>query len=182
MKLTISDLDYSEDARIDALEAAMKWFALRDGKVKIPPLLVLVNMREPSYRKRMYVYDTNTNEFIRNHHTTHGSGSCTFFNKACATKFSNTPDSHQTSLGMMKIIGEYIGKHGRSLRLAGLDPHNSNVEGRYIVIHKANYVTDSYILNAGYAGCSWGCFATDPAIHNSLADTLRKGTMLYCHY
>ena len=55
---------------------------------------------------------------------------------AWATKFSNTNDSHQSSLGLMRTGETYYGSYGYSLRLDGLeDGYNDAVRSRAIVIH-----------------------------------------------
>ncbi len=181
MRLTNDDLDYDSTARLIATQAALDWLDEHEDILR-SPLIVIINMREPSYRKRCHVYEISSGRFVRNHHTTHGSGSCSWHTQALATKFSNTPESKQTSLGMMRIRGEYIGKHGKSLVLQGLEDCNSNVEKRHVVLHQANYVRDAYILQMGRAGCSWGCFAFDPTIWFSLRELLSPGTLLYCYY
>ena len=68
-----------------------------------------------------------------------------------ANRFSNRPKSFQSSLGTY-ITGEtYIGKHGLSLRLDGLDQGiNNNVRNRSIVIHGASYVSEDFIKKHSY--------------------------------
>jgi len=183
MKLQLSDLEPNEAARDASIEVAMDWVLTQNiDDIGALELLVVVNMREPSYRKRLYVYNTLTQTVIESHHTTHGQHSCSWFDQAIAKNFSNIPESRMTSLGAM-VIGEiYEGKHGKSRRLHGLEARNNNVEARDIVIHSASYVTNSYILQRGMAGCSWGCFAIDPVVWPKLINTLTEGTLLYCYY
>lgn len=182
MKLTKQDLEVNELSRKVALVNSMNSHLVYGDKASNKDLIVIVNMREPSYRKRLYVYDLKTNKFVANHHTTHGEKSCGA-DRAYAAYFSNTPNSHATSLGAMVTEDTYTGKHGRSLRLKGLEKGiNNNVKNRYIVIHSADYCTNGYILAAGRAGCSHGCFAVDPAIAKGLIDLIKGGTFLYCHY
>ena len=46
-----------------------------------------------------------------------------------ATSFSNLPESNQSSIGLYQTGQTYTGKHGRSLRLLGLEPgFNDNSE------------------------------------------------------
>lgn len=178
------DTEYNDKARREATEAAITHCAMLNLKNKAKnTLLVIVNMREPSYRKRLYVYDMASKTHIRNHHCSHGTSSSDPRNKSLAVRFSNTPNSHMTSLGAMMTEDVYYGRHGRSLRLIGLEKgKNDNVYRRDIVIHSASYVTDKYIRVTGRCGCSFGCFAVDPAISNSLIDLIKEGTLLYCYY
>lgn len=167
-----SDLEVKKSERIKAIKKALqeykKYSNLRDDYI------VVVNMDEPSYRKRLHVYDLKKKKVIRDHHVSHGKNSANPYNKAMATKFSNKENSHQSSLGAMKTAETYNGKYGYSLKLDGLEKQNSNVRRRYIVIHPADYVTDRFILSNGRAGLSWGCPATDPAISKSLIDLIKE--------
>lgn len=74
-------------------------------------------------------------------------------------RFSNEPGSSATSAGVYLTGGEYEGKHGRSMRLLGLDPTNSNAEARAVVIHGAWYVGPQIIAEHGKLGRSEGCLA-----------------------
>ncbi len=144
--------------------------------------LVIVDFTQPSYKKRFFVYSMVDKKIIREHHCSHGSGSAGR-DPAYCDKFSNVNMSKKSSLGSMKTGGVYYGKHGRSLKLHGLEEGvNNNVYSRSIVIHSARYVTDNYILKNGRAGCSWGCFALDPAICNDVIDLVKGGTFLYSYY
>lgn len=175
-----SELEMSQKAADKAIEAALldTHSMLRIKK----PVYIVVNFTEPSYRKRLYIVDAKTSEVLRSHHVAHGSGSSSPKDKAYATEFSNVRDSHKSSLGSMLTEEVYTGKHGRSLRLRGLDNKlNSNVRERAIVIHAADYVTDFYIMTMGRAGCSWGCFALDPAINDGFIDLVKDGTFLYAY-
>lgn len=179
--MNLSELEYDEAARAEATQAALAWLT-KHPQILQYPLLLVVNMKEPSYHKRAYVYDIKKGEYVANHHTTHGNKSCSWHSQALATKFSNIPESRQTSLGMMRVGEEYEGRNGSSLKLKGLEACNNKVEERCIVLHKANYVTTPYIQQMGRAGCSWGCFAFDPTIWYSLKELLVLGTLLYCYY
>jgi hypothetical protein len=82
-------------------------------------------------------------------------------------------------LGSFITKGTYYGKNGRSLNLKGLDKTNNNAFIRRVVIHKASYVTDGYILKNGRAGNSWGCPALDPAVCQDVIDLIKNGTFIY---
>lgn len=149
-------------------------------QIERPTYLIVVNFDEPSYRHRLYVFKNG--RLIETHHVSHGSrSSCT--NKAFACKFSNKVGSHMSSLGAMKTGEIYYGKHGKSLKLIGLEKGKNNlVKLRHIVVHAADYVTDDYILRNGRAGCSWGCLAVDPAISSRLIDMIEGGCFVYIHH
>src|SRR5262249_31752492 len=74
-----------------------------------------------------------------------------------ASMFSNENGSKKSSLGIYLTAETYIGKHGLSLRLDGMEPTNSNARKRDIVLHGAEYVSDETIKKQGRLGKSWGC-------------------------
>lgn len=183
MKLTKDDLEVNEIARKYALTFAMIKYNDFKDKAVVTDKIVIVNMREPSYRKRLYVWDLVNQVYIANHTVAHGANSADPTDKAYAINFSNTPNSHESSKGAMVTGGTYVGKHGRSLQLHGLEKEiNDNVEARDIVIHAADYMTDSYILANGRAGCSYGCLALDPAIAQEFIDLVKNGVFLYVYF
>lgn len=173
-------LNMDEKAAQEAIDAA-----LRDSHSMTrirKPVFIVVNFKEPSYRKRLYIVDSKSPKVLFSHHVSHGAGSASSKNRAYAVSFSNVPESHKSSLGAMVTTEEYVGKHGRSLSLRGYDPNlNSNVRRRNIVIHPADYVTDTFIMLNGRAGCSHGCFAVDPAISDGLIDLVKDGVFLYSY-
>ena len=75
------------------------------------------------------------------------------------SRFSNDPGSDATSEGAFLTDDYYIGGHGPSMRLIGLDPTNNNAESRKIVVHAAWYVGPEMIQTHGMLGRSEGCFA-----------------------
>lgn len=92
--------------------------------------------------------------------------------------FSNEPGSDATSEGAFLVGDEYIGKHGRSMRLVGLDPTNSNAEARGIVVHSAAYVGPQMIRTFGMLGRSEGCFAVSDSDLPKVLDRLGPGRLL----
>ena len=79
-----------------------------------------------------------------------------------------------SSLGFYRTLQTYNGKHGLSLRLEGLSPTNSNAAEPAIVMHPADYVSDS----APKAGRSWGCPALDPNESSSMISRVKNGSVL----
>lgn len=94
-------------------------------------------------------------------------------------QFSNDTGSLATSQGAY-LTGEiYEGMHGQSMRLAGLDPANSNAEPRAIVIHGADYVSEDHIAKWGKTGRSEGCFAVARHMIPQVLGLLGPGRMLF---
>src|SRR5690606_932140 len=78
--------------------------------------------------------------------------------QATADKFSNLPNSNMSSLGFYLTDETYFGKHGLSLKLDGMDNgHNDKARERAIVMHGADYVSDSFVKQHGRLGRSLGC-------------------------
>jgi hypothetical protein len=94
-------------------------------------------------------------------------------------RFSNEPRSHATSAGAYRTDGYYVGEHGRSMRLVGLDVTNDNAAARAIVVHGAWYVSDEIVARFGMLGRSEGCLAV---ANSSLSEVLAKlgpGHLIY---
>jgi hypothetical protein len=100
-----------------------------------------------------------------------------------ALRFSNAPQSLESSLGAFLTGETYMGKHGLSLRLAGLEKGiNDNSLSRDIVIHGANYVSEAVARARGRIGRSWGCPAVRTEIARQLIETLKGGSLVVAYY
>lgn len=108
----------------------------------------------------------------------HGRGSDPG-NTGWLQKFSNRPGSNASCDGSFVVGEAYVGKHGRSRRLRGLDPMNSLAESRAIVIHAASYVSDDMARNHGRVGRSQGCFAVSPQDIDEVLSRLGPGRLLF---
>jgi len=92
-------------------------------------------------------------------------------------RFSNLPGSEATSSGAFLTKDIYFGAHGRSRRIAGLDPENDQAEPRGIVIHGAWYVNRD-LAAKGAIGRSEGCFAFQQDQVNQIVDRLGPGRLI----
>jgi L,D-transpeptidase catalytic domain len=103
--------------------------------------------------------------------------------EARAVRFSNEPNSLMTSLGVFLTADTYIGKHGLSLRLRGMEKGvNDNSMARQIVIHAADYVSEAMAKARGRIGRSWGCPAVRPEISRRLIETLQGGSLVLAYF
>jgi hypothetical protein len=146
-----------------------------------PRYLAVIDYSKPSYLKRMAVIDLKTGErsFYR---VAHGKKSGELY----AQRFSNTPESNMSSLGLFKVLEAYWGDHGKAMRLDGLDERlNGNALSRDIVLHSADYVSLSYILlntltfDGPRIGRSNGCFVVHPGDIDEIIQKLRQGGLLF---
>lgn len=160
-----------------ALEAAS--CAVKSGTVGAPATLTVIDYSKPSTERRLWVYDLKAKELVFEELVAHGQGS----GANMATQFSNTNESHQTSLGLFVARETYIGKHGYSLRLDGLDRGvNDRARERAIVIHGAPYVSEQFVKANGRLGRSWGCPAISAAVAKPMIDRVKGGGLVFAYY
>jgi len=94
-------------------------------------------------------------------------------------RFSNEPRSNATSSGAYLTGDRYVGAHGHSMRLDGLDPTNSNAASRAIVVHSAWYVSKQMARSRGALGRSQGCFAVSGSSLEEVMEQLGPGRLIY---
>lgn len=129
--------------------------------------------------KRMWVIDLHEKKVLYNSFVAHGQGTGEEF----ATEFSNKENSHQSSIGFYITGNTYIGEHGLSLYLHGMDEgFNSAAYERSIVLHGAAYVCESFINQHKRLGRSWGCPAVSTSLAPQLIPLLKEGTCLFVYY
>ena len=139
-------------------------------------VISIVDFNKPSTQKRLWIIDLASRKLLFNTFVAHGRGSGNNY----ATTFSNQANSHQSSLGFYVTNSVYYGKHGRSLKLDGMDRgHNSNALNRAIVIHGAEYVSQSFINQHGRLGRSHGCPAVPVELTPAIIDTIKGKTTLF---
>lgn len=142
-------------------------------------LLTIVDYSKPSWQRRLWVFDLKDNNILFQELVAHGKNS----GRSIPTSFSDDPRSLKSSLGVYLTRGTYTGKHGYSLRLAGLERgYNDMAEAREIVVHAASYVSDSFARVHGRVGCSWGCFAVNPGVSTHLINTIKGGSLVFAYY
>jgi len=115
---------------------------------------------------------------VRSHLVAHGRGSDPT-HTGWLERFSNEPRSNATSAGAYRTGSPYLGAHGRSMRLEGLDPTNSNALSRAIVVHGAWYVNEEMIGHSGMLGRSQGCFAVADSSLPEIMARLGPGRLIY---
>jgi hypothetical protein len=163
---TLSTL-LTEARRVLAREAARRPLQDRVG---------IADFGQPSRNPRFYLLDLQSGR-ISAHLVSHGRGSDPA-HTGQLQRFSNDEGSYASSEGCYLTSAEYVGKHGRSMRLIGLDPTNSNAEARAIVVHAADYVSPSMARAHGKIGRSHGCFAFAPDELDRMLTALGPGRLL----
>ena len=151
----------------------------KTGSLKNDQILTLIDFRRSGNENRLWVIDMENEKILFYSLVAHGRNSGDVY----ATKFSNIPNSNQSSLGFYVTGKTYIGKHGISLILHGAEKgFNDQAESRSIVMHGADYVSESFIKRVGRLGRSFGCPAVPMEIHEDLIKKLAGGTCLYIYY
>lgn len=140
------------------------------------PIITIVDFNKSSRQKRLWIVDLGKKQLLFNSLVAHGQGS----GEDMAQNFSNRENSHQSSLGFYITSDIYVGKHGQSLKLNGMDKgFNSNAKERAIVVHGADYVSQDFIKTHGRLGRSYGCPALPPELTASIINTIKGKTCLY---
>ncbi|MBK7558350.1 MAG: murein L,D-transpeptidase catalytic domain family protein [Chitinophagaceae bacterium] len=161
-------------------EYAMKGFdhLLQNGKFKNESIISIADLSLPSTEKRLFVIDLSQSKVLFNTYVAHGVNS----GKVMAREFSNQPSSYKSSLGFYETLSTYMGGHGYSLKLEGLEKGiNDNANRRAIVMHAAAYVNEALIKSQGFIGRSWGCPALPEKLYKPIINTIKGGTCLFIY-
>ncbi len=151
---------------------------LDKGLVNKSDLLTVVDFSQSSRKKRFYIIDVANKKVLMNTYVAHGKNT----GVDMATRFSNIPESLQSSLGFYLTKGTYHGKHGLSLRLAGLEKgYNDKAEARAIVLHGADYIGE-HRKEAAYMGRSFGCPAVPRHQSDEVIRLIKNGSVLFIYH
>ncbi len=140
--------------------------------------LTVVDFSKSSAKKRLFLIDVETKAIVHQSLVAHGRNSGLEF----ASKFSNTVNSHQSSLGFYATAETYSGKHGYSLRLDGLEFSNSNARRRAVVIHAADYAGEEFVKKNGRLGRSYGCPSLPKKAYTDVIAKIKNGSCLFIYY
>ncbi len=150
----------------------------KTGAINSTHILTICDLSQPSSSKRLFVIDLRKVQVLFNTYVAHGVNSGVNY----ARQFSNRPESLKSSLGFYLTSKTYTGENGYSLKLKGLERgFNDNAENRDIVMHGADYVSESSIRDKGYIGRSWGCPAVPVKISKPIIDRIKNGTCLFIY-
>ena len=170
-------LPVASGLRPELLQRALQSFNAHRGRVPQRDLLAIADFAQASRLPRFHLVNT-TNGRVTSLLVSHGRGSDPA-HTGFLSRFSNRDGSLASSEGAYVTGDTYYGKHGRSRRLIGLDPTNSNAETRGIVLHSAWYVSPVVAANTGKIGRSEGCFAVSEQDLDQVMARLGSGRMIY---
>ncbi len=174
--LQLNDLGLSKQAFVEGLKG---YSILRSqGKLNNDNILSIVDFTLPSTQKRLFVIDLENFKLLFNTYVAHGRNS----GKEYAQHFSNSPESHMSSLGFYVTLNTYYGDNGLSLRLEGEEKGiNDNALSRAIVIHPADYVSEKTVESLGYLGRSFGCPALPQKVAAPIIKTIKDGSCFFVY-
>ena len=153
--------------------------AVSSGDIETPRTLTLIDYSRPSVEPRLWVFDFATGDMLFKELVAHGRNT----GENMARHFSDSMNSHQSSIGLFVTDDTYVGNNGYSLRLDGLEPgFNSRARERAIVMHGAPYVNEALAASQGRIGRSWGCPALREAVARNVIDTIRGGGVIFSYY
>ena len=170
-------LDTNGLIRTDLLGRALA--ALEAHKAEADPShLVIVDYSRRSSEERAYIVNLETGLVEAALRAAHGAGSDPDHD-GFLDKFSDIPGSSASPEGAYLIAEQYVGKHGRSLRLDGLDETNANARDRAIVIHSAAYAEPSFLEKWGKLGRSSGCIVFSKADLATFLKDVPRRTLVF---
>lgn len=174
----LSELAPTANPTVISLALAATECAAAQGEPRSDRLAV-IDYSMPSTEPRLWVFDLTTRKLLYQELVAHGRNT----GEDLATKFSNTPESWQSSLGLFRTLHTYAGRNGYSLRMQGLEVGtNDHALARALVIHGAAYVDSAIARQQGRIGRSFGCPAVRNAIARPLIDSLKDGQYVFSYF
>jgi hypothetical protein len=156
----------------------MGYYKLSDKNLFDKEILTIIDFSLSSTKKRMWVLDMKNNKVLFHNLVAHGKNTGGEF----ATKFSNTVNSLQSSLGFFVTAETYYGGNGYSMFIDGMEEEfNSKARERYVVVHGAKYANPEFIGNVGRLGRSYGCPALPTGLTQEIIDVIKDRSVLYIH-
>lgn len=151
---------------------------LAQEKLENEHILTIIDFSLPSDKKRLWILDLEKKEVLHNDLVAHGRNT----GNVKAENFSDTPNSHMSSLGFYVTGETYYGKHGFSLRLEGMETgFNENAFSRAIVVHGADYVSQDFIKKNGRLGRSYGCPAVSRNISDQVINAIKNKSCMFIY-
>ena len=155
------------------------FFQLKQKGLIQNDILTLVDFSLSANSKRLWVIDMNTNTIVFHTLVAHGRNS----GEEYATVFSNRPESFKSSLGFYLTGETYVGKHGLSLRLDGLEKDiNDKARDRAVVIHGADYVSEKCIKQNKRLGRSQACPALPVEFNQEIIELIKEKSCLFIYH
>lgn len=163
--------------RPEVRQRALAAMSRHIGKIRYRDVIGICDFDNPSSMPRFHLLDVASGK-IDSLLVAHGRGSDPA-HTGWLQRFSNAPGSAASSDGAYVTAEEYYGQHGRSRRIDGLDPSNSNARARAVVVHGAWYAERQMVAQHGKLGRSEGCFAFGEKDLAQIMARLGPGRLIY---
>ncbi len=177
LSASATELDPGRTIRPELLGAAIASLDSHKADAGESNRLVIVDYGQHSKEKRLHIVNLETGA-VSSFRAAHGRGSDKDHD-GFLDAFSDKPGSSASPGGAYVVAEEYWGKHGRSLRLDGLDETTKNARKRAIVIHAADYAEPDMIKKHGKLGRSNGCIVFSAADLETFFDSVPRGTLIF---
>lgn len=164
----------------DCFNLALDGFHLLKEKGLIQKnILTLVDFSLSSNSKRLWVIDLDKKIILFQTLVAHGRNTGEEF----AQVFSNQAESFKSSVGFYATGEIYDGKHGMSLKLDGLERGlNDKARERAVVMHGADYVSESFIKQNKRLGRSQGCPALPVEMNAKIINVIKNKSCLFIYH
>jgi L,D-transpeptidase catalytic domain len=164
-----------------AFECAWKGYKhlQETGQLRNNEVLSICDFSLSSRRKRMFIIDVAEKKLLMTTWVAHGRNSGGEY----ARSFSNSAESHKSSLGFYVTRNTYFGDHGLALKIKGLENGiNDKADERNIVIHGSEYVGSGYLQSNRVNGRSFGCPAVPVKDTEKVISTIKGGSCLFIYH
>ncbi len=175
---TTRSLDPRGQIRPELMERAMAALDIHRDRITQRDRMYLVDFTKFSGDERLYEVDLHGGS-VTLMRTSHGKGSDPS-HTGFAQRFSNTPESHMSSVGSYATAGaNYGAQQGPNVLLDGLEYTNNLARERAIIIHGADYADPAFLAREGKLGRSYGCFSVAHADLPTLRERMGEGRLLF---
>ncbi len=172
-----SELSSSRVVKPDLMRQALAALQQHGNRIALRDRMVIADFSAPSSQPRFHFIDLVNGSSVSKL-VAHGSGSDPG-HTGYLQRFSNKDGSNASCEGAFLADNYYVGKHGKSQRLVGLDATNCNALSRAIVVHGAWYSNPEMLRTHGRLGRSQGCFAVGERELAEVFERLGQGRMIY---
>ena len=172
--------DKFELPKLESFTEALKgYYSLKQKGLIKKEILTLVDFSLSANTKRLWVINLITGDILFHSLVAHGRNT----GQEYASNFSNASESYKSSLGFYATGEIYNGKHGMSLRLDGLEKGvNDNARSRGVVMHAADYVSNSFIKNNHRLGRSQGCPAVPAELSKEIITIIKNKSCFFIYH
>lgn len=177
-------LEYLENKQGQAIPVQKKFsssssdYVMREVSLKLRSEYAgIIDFSLPSTEKRLFLLNLTTGE-VERFYTTHGRNT----GQNTPLRFSNQKNSKKSSLGLYLMGEPYVGRYGKSMKLHGLEPSNNKAAERDIVMHPADYASETFLQTYKRLGLSWGCTAVEKIHAAKIMTSLKTGSILYIYH